>query len=609
MVIGALIIGFSFYNTKQVEKYQHEKHRLDSAAAVKIAAEKAYQVNKEPEKSAVEQQAPAKQVYAYDALESASKGEEEFYTIENDLMTLTLSNKGGRMYAVELKKYHSYTGKPLILFDGPGNDFAFNFYTNDSRNFQTSSYFFTPQAPLTHHKMAEGDSAYTFTMRLALGQERYVDYEYTLRNGSYMVDFRMKTAGMQNVTNADLLWAHSTFQQEKAFDNENNYSTVAYKYPGETSIEELGISKEGKEENVKTKLGWIAFKQQFFSSVIIAKGEMFGGANMAYLTYKPGNEEHLLKRYMTNIQLPVQPERDQNLPLSFYFGPNHYSTLKKYDADLHQLVPLGGWMIGWINRWVVIPIFDFLSKYIASFGIIILILTIIIKLLLFPLTYKSYLSSAKMRLLKPDVDRVKQKYPKKEDAMKVQQETMALYKKAGASPMGGCLPILIQFPILIAMFRFFPASIELRQQPFLWADDLSGFDSILNLPFTIPFYGDHVSLFTLLMAGALFISSRMSMAQTPDTGMPGMKFMTLYLMPVMMLFWFNSYASGLSYYYFLSNLITIGQTYATRRLVNDEKLHAKMKENSKKPVKKSGFQAKLEEIARKQQAAQKSARR
>jgi YidC/Oxa1 family membrane protein insertase len=330
---------------------------------------------------------------------------------------------------------------------------------------------------------------------------------------------------------------------------------------------------------------------------------------MLYLTYKPNNRENFLKRYVANIQLPIAMQRDQELPMAFYFGPNHYSTLKSCEGNFHKLVPLGGWVVGWINRLVVIPIFDLLGKYISSYGIIILILTIIIKLVLFPLTFKSYLSSAKMRLLKPDVDRIAHKYPKKEDALKKQQETMSLYKKAGASPMGGCLPILVQFPILIAMFRFFPASIELRQQSFLWADDLSGYDSILNLPFSIPFYGDHISLFTLLMAAALFVSSRMSMSQTPDTGMPGMKFMTLYLMPAMMLFWFNSYAAGLSYYYFLSNLITIGQNFATRRLVNENKLHAQMKENSKKPVKKSRFQAKLEEVARKQQQQQRQQQR
>jgi YidC/Oxa1 family membrane protein insertase len=607
LAIGAIFIGFAYYSSKQSEKYAAEKHRLDSIAAEKVAAEKAYANEAAPPTAAAAaglQSTPISE----ELLAQTAKAEQRFYTIENDVVAVTLTNRGGRVYSVKIKNYQAYNSQPLVLFEGDKNDFALTFYTNDSRNFSTADFYFTPQTSETSYTLAEDDTAYTFVMRLQVGEGQLVDYEYTLRNGSYMVDFNLKLEGLRNVTNADLLWSYSAFQQEKAFGNENNYSTVAYSYPGEASIEELGMGDGSKEETVKTRLQWIAFKQQFFSSILVAKGENFYGAYVGYITYKPNNREHLLKQYVANIQLPMAAQRDQTLPMSFYFGPNHYSTLKSYESNFHQLVPLGGWIIGWINRLLVIPIFDLLGKYIASYGVIILILTIIIKLLLFPLTFKSYISSAKMRLLKPDVDRIARKYPKKEDALKKQQETMALYKKAGASPMGGCLPIIVQLPILIAMFRFFPASIELRQQPFLWADDLSGFDSILSLPFSIPFYGDHISLFTLLMAVALFVSSRMSMAQTPDTGMPGMKFMTLYLMPAMMLFWFNSYAAGLSYYYFLSNLITIGQNFATRRLVNEDKLHARMKENSKKPVKKSKFQSKLEEMARKQQQLQKNRR-
>ena len=602
LAIGAILIGFSYYTSKQSEKYAQEKHRLDSIAAEKVAAEKAYgSETAAPTGTATEQQ----NTLSSQALTTqTARGEQSFYTIENDVVAVTITNRGGRVYSVRIKNYQAYNSKPLVLFEGDKNDFALTFYTSDSRNFTTSDFDFRPQTSETSYTLAENEAAYTFVMRLQVGEGQLVDYEYTLRKGSYMVDFSIKLEGLRNVTNADLLWSYSAFQQEKAFGNENSYSTVAYSYPGEASIEELGLGDGSKEETVKTRLQWIAFKQQFFSSILVAKGENFYGAYVGYITYKPDNRDHLLKQYVANIQLPVAAQRDQTLPMAFYFGPNHYSTLKSYESNFHQLVPLGGWIIGWINRLLVIPIFDLLGKYIASYGVIILILTIIIKLLLFPLTFKSYISSAKMRLLKPDVDKIAKKYPKKEDAMKKQQETMALYKKAGASPMGGCLPIVVQFPILIAMFRFFPASIELRQQSFLWADDLSGFDSILSLPFSIPFYGDHVSLFTLLMAAALFVSSRMSMAQTPDTGMPGMKFMTLYLMPAMMLFWFNSYAAGLSYYYCLSNLITIGQNFATRRLVNEDKLHARMKENSKKPVKKSKFQSKLEEMARKQQQQQ-----
>ncbi|MGL4364484.1 MAG: membrane protein insertase YidC [Bacteroidales bacterium] len=597
--IGAILFGFSYYNSLQSDKYRAEKHRLDSIAlAQKTNALPAEAVPMDNQHSKLAEK-------VLPILEQAIVGEEDFYTIENNLIAVTLSNKAGRIYAVELKDYKNYNGDKLLLFDGADNQFSCQFYTNDSRNFETSQLYFTPQTELKHQVLSENDSVLTFVMRLQVGETQIIDYIYTLRSNSYMVDFCIKTKGVNNVTNADLYWSHDAFQQEKAFDNENNYSTVAYNYPNESSMEELSMGTGSEQESIKTRVHWIAFKQQFFSSVLIAKRDMLSAAEIGYSTYKSNNDKHLLKHYTATLALPIIPQRDIDLPLAFYFGPNHYSTLKSLEINLHNLVPLGTWIIGWINRFLVIPIFDFLGKYISSYGIIILILTIIIKLLLFPLTFKSYSSSAKMRLLKPDIDKISQKYPKKEDAMKKQQETMAFYKKAGVSPMGGCLPIFIQLPILIAMFRFFPASIELRQQSFLWADDLSGFDSIVDLPFNIPFYGDHISLFTLLMAAALFISSRMSMAQTPDTGMPGMKFMTLYMMPVMMLFWFNSYAAGLSYYYFLSNLITIGQNYVSRSLVSDAKLHEKMRQNSKKPVKKSRFQTKLEEMARMQQQRKK----
>ena len=311
------------------------------------------------------------------------------------------------------------------------------------------------------------------------------------------------------------------------------------------------------------------------------------------------------------MTLPYSASMTEGYDLQFYFGPNKFSVLKQYgDLEFQKLVPLGWWIIGWINRYVVIPVFDFLGSYIANFGIVILILTVLIKLLIFPLTYKSYLSTAKMRLLKPEIDKLNEKYPRKEDAMKKQQAMMQLYKSAGVNPMGGCLPMLIQFPILIAMFRFFPAAIELRDKSFLWADDLSSYDSIWTFPdgFSIPFYGDHVSLFALLMAVSLFITSKINYAQSAGMSnqqMPGMKFMMLYLMPVLLLVWFNNYSAGLCYYYFLSNLITIGQTYAFRYIVDEKKLHAQMMENTKKPIKKSKWQMRLEEMQRQQEALRK----
>ena len=389
------------------------------------------------------------------------------------------------------------------------------------------------------------------------------------------------------------------------------YTTLSYRFPGESSIEDLGMSEESKSKEVTTKINWVAFKQQFFSSVFIA-GENMQNAKLAFDTAKPGSD--YLKNFSARMTVPYSMQTE-GYDFAFYFGPNKYSILKQVvdgnNGELHleRLIPLGWGICGWVNRWCVIPVFDFLRNYISSFGIIILILAVLIKLVISPLTYKSYISSAKMRVIKPEVDALAKKFPKQEDAMKKQQATMELYKKAGINPMGGCIPMLIQMPILIAMFRFFPASIELREQPFLWADDLSSYDSVWNLPFSIPFYGDHVSLFALLMTVTLFVFSYFNYQQTASSQpqMAGMKFMMVYLMPIMMLFWFNNYSSGLCYYYFLSTLISIVQTLVIRRMIDDEKIHAIMKANVAKRTngKKSKFQQRYEELMREQQARRK----
>lgn len=462
------------------------------------------------------------------------------------------------------------------------------------------------------------------TMRLAVAENAWLEYEYLIYNKQaperdYLVDFNVRLVNMApqmaNQTSIGIDWSNVSYQNEKGFQNENMYTTLAYRFPGESSIEELGMSDGAKSKSVSTAVNWVAFKQQFFSSVFIAPQNV-SSANMAFDTAAPGSE--LLKSFSVQMAVPYSAQVE-GYDFAFYFGPNKYAILKKVTdnngADLHmeRLIPLGWGIFGWVNRWCVIPVFDFLRNYIGSFGIIILILVILVKLVISPLTYKSYVSMAKMRLIKPQVDELNKKYPKKEDAMKKQQATMELYKKAGINPMGGCIPMLIQLPILIAMFRFFPASIELREQPFLWADDLSSYDSIVNLPFSIPFYGDHVSLFALLMAVSLFGYSYFNYQQTASSQpqMAGMKFMMVYMMPIMMLLWFNSYSSGLCYYYLLSNLFTIGQTLVIRRIVDDEKIHAVMQANAarKSKGKKSKFQQRYEELMRQQEAQQRAKRK
>ncbi len=605
LIIGVILFGFSWYTSKQQQKLAPELPAEMQETV--LTPDPAETLSGDRDSASLAGAEQALRQHIGDRLYEASHGSETFYTVENDLMKITFSNKGGRVASVELKDYKTYLKTPLILFSDSTSVFDLSFFIKQGYNnsqINTGNYYFTLSDD-ADPAFAPGETEKQFAMRLYADSAAYVEYVYTIRKDSYMIGFDIRFVGMDNLLSANqsdlnITWQNVGPQNEKGFDNENNYTTIAYNYPGDDSIEDLGISKESKEKTINSKIKWVAFKQQFFSSILIAEND-FQNGSLDYTTFAPS--EHKIKTFHAQLAVPYSPQTDR-YAFSFYFGPNKFSVLNQYD-DLHlqKLIPLGGWIIRWVNRWLVIPTFDFLGKYLTNYGLIILLLTIFIKILIAPLTYKSYLSTAKMRLLKPEMDQINEKYPKQEDAMKKQQAIMALYKSAGVNPMGGCIPMLIQFPILIAMFRFFPASIELRGKSFLWADDLSSYDSILHLPFDIPFYGDHVSLFALLMAVSVFIASKINYSQTAQTGpqMAGMKFMMLYLMPLMLLFWFNNYSSGLSYYYLVSNIITIGQTYGFRCIVNEDKLHQRMKENAKKPRKLSKFQQRYEEILKQQQ--------
>ncbi len=616
LLIGVILFGFVWYNNTQQAEYNRQKAIHDSIEAANRPAPlpaDTLSVEVLPQAPQALQQEQAIS-HLGESLYNATLGEERIYTVENDLMKVSFSNKGGRVASVELKDYKTYKGGTLKLFEESSSVFDLSFFINQqfgTAQINTADYYFIP-ADSTNLTFAGNETEKVFAMRLPLDSASYVEYRYTLRKDNYMMDFDVRFVGMQdklsrNQGDLSLLWKMVTFQNEKGFENENNNTDIAYRYPGEESIEHVRASKEARSENIDTKVQWVAFKQQFFSSILVA-GDNFQNGVVEYNTFAP--TDNRLKGFQARLSVPFQPQTEE-YHFDFYFGPNKFSVLKKYDQHFERLIPLGGWIIGWVNRWLVIPTFDILGKHIANFGLIILILTVLVKLLISPLTYKSYLSSAKMRLLKPEIDQLTAKYPKQEDAMKKQQATMALYKSAGVNPMGGCIPMLIQFPILIALFRFFPASIELRGERFLWADDLSSYDSIWDLPFNIPFYGDHVSLFTLLMTISVFIYSKISYAQTASAGpqMAGMKFMMLYMMPLMMLCFLNNYSSGLSYYYLLSNLFTIGQTYAFRYGVSDEKLHQRMKANAKKPQKKSKWQERLDQAVKQQQQQQAAKRK
>lgn len=630
-VVAVLFLGFAYMNTKEQEKYQQEMARWqayqDSLAAAAAAAVTAPAAGEAV--AAADSVAAAavreRQVEALGAtLAAAREAEAEEFTVENDVMAVRFSTRGGQVTGVTLKDYKRYAprgeeGRPVEMMDPATARFGMTFYVkNGLRNVDVNTLDYVFEA----EPVAEGpEGEQVVVMRLPVSGDASLEYRYTIYDTAsperdYLVGFDVRLVNMAremaNQTQIQIDWSNTSYQNEKGFKNENMYTTVAYRFPGEKSVEELGMSEEEKSKEVTSSLNWVAFKQQFFSSVFIAP-ENVSYADLGFSTAHPGSG--YVKDFTARMTVPYTPQTE-GYDFAFYFGPNKYSILKKVSLsegdDLHmeRLIPLGWGIFGWVNRWCVIPVFDFLRNYIPSFGIVILILAVLIRLVISPLTYKSYVSMAKMRLIKPQVDELAKKYPKQEDAMKRQQATMELYKKAGINPMGGCIPLLIQMPILIAVFRFFPASIELRDQSFLWADDLSSYDSVLNLPFSIPFYGDHVSLFALLMALSMFVYSYYNYQQTASAQpqMAGMKFMMVYMMPVMLLLWFNSYASGLCYYYLLSNLLTIGQTLVIRRMVDDSKIQAIMQANAARKSKgrKSKFQQRYEELMRQQEAMQRA---
>ncbi len=613
ILIGIILVGYILITQNQAKEQAVIKKQQDSIAYVKqqqLNEERARMQASMAQNSATIQQQQTTQDSGVEevGLIQSLRGTEKFYTMENDKMIVTLSNKGASIVSVQLKDYTTYDGQPLMLFEYPNSNFDLSFFTR--QNINTSNHFFTP-VDARERIVVSGDGEQTLAMRLYLDETSYIEYLYTMTASSDMVDFDIRFNNVDKYLSPaqnllTIRWSNDSPRQERGFDYESQYTKFAYKYPNASDIEEAGMGDE-KSEEVKTKIEWVAFKQQFFSSIFVAKNS-FAEGNISYKTLAP--ESGYIKHFDANLSIPYSPQTTE-YNFSFYFGPNSYTTMKEYDLSFQELIPLGWSLFRWISRFIIIPTFNFLDGFISSYGLIILLLTIFIKLIIFPFTYRSYLSMAKMRLIKPEIDALGEKFPRKEDAMKKQQAMMELYKRAGVNPMGGCLPMLFQFPIIIAMFRFFPASIELRGESFLWAKDLASYDSILELPFTIPFYGDHVSLWAILMAVSMYFTSKINMQQQASSSsqMPGMNFMMLYMMPIMLLVWFNNYSSGLCYYYFLSNIITLIQTMAIRRMVNEDKLRAQMKSNSAKPIKKSGFQKRLEDMQRQQQAQQNNKKR
>lgn len=556
----------------------------------------------------------------YGVFSNSSLGVENHLSIESDVLKLEFSNKGGRIYSAELKDFQTNDSMPLVLFKGDTARFGFSF-SAANRLINTQDHYFQlfvngRKFDSSNQVTISDQDSVNIAYRLysdfesAYHLDQYIEFSYTLKADSYMFDFDIHFVGLENIIDnrngfVEFNWLQNLRTQEQIVDRYNG-SGVYYKYH-QDEVDNLGENKDEK-ESLNGRVDWVSFKQRFFTSTLIAE-DYFNGVQIEQ-THLPSKDPKYQITMSSDLGLPVENVSDYKVGMKMYLGPNEFKRLKSFGRDLERQIPIGWgfFLLAWINEYIVINVFHFLGGLGWNYGIVILVLTILLKLVLFPIAYKTYKSSAKMRVLKPEIDEINEKF-KDKDAVKKQQATMALYKKAGVNPMAGCVPMLLQMPILFAMFRFFPSSIELRQKAFLWAHDLSTYDAIWHFPngFDIPFYGDHVSLFTLLMTVSTIMYTKINndMMASGTQQMPGMKTM-MYIMPIMFLGIFNNYAAGLSYYYFLANIITFSQMFLIRRTINEDKIHAQIEANKKKPAKKkSGFQKRLEEMAKQQQQGKK----
>ena len=624
VLMVALFIGYGIFQANEIEKQEEialaQKKKKDAQKAEEFAMAEAKRLAEEamtPEQRAERDSinlanAELKRLNTHgETLLAALNGESQSYTLENDFMSVTFDNRGGKIADVTLKQHTRYADgerTELVKMMVPGSaSFGIDLHRDGSdKAIMTNDYLFDTN-------VEELDNAQRVTMKLQVDPEVYIEYVYTMYNTGdasrdYLIDFAFNQHGIDKYLERGdeiiMRWGNKSMKNERNFATENMATTIAYYDREKENVDEVDAG--GKREHHRG-LSWIALKQQYFTSALLAKDAIHAGLGFK-VSEKAG--EDFVKNYDTRIIIP-HAEGEENYQFAFYYGPNDFKIMKEVEfagkkTNLEEIIPMGGWIIGWINRFLTIPVFHWLKNHGLGFGLIILILTIMVKVLILPLTYKSYMSTAKMRAVRPELEDINKKYPNPDDAMKKQQATMELYQKAGISPMGGCLPLLIQMPILWAMFRFFPASIELRGESFLWANDLSSYDSVLEFGFSIPFYGDHVSLFALLMTLSLFGYSFMTYKQQAATtaGQPGagmMKFMMVYFMPIMMLCVMNSFSSGLCYYYFLSQIFTMIIMFAIRRTVNDEKVRERLLAHASKPRKKSKFQERYEEALRQQQ--------
>ncbi len=611
LLIGVILVAFSYLNRPSQEQMEAQRRYNDSIAVVYAQQQEAALKDKKQTVISQPESLPdsLKNVElqnTYGDFYHSVEGKESFVTLENNLLKIVLINKGGRVYSVELKKFTDKNEKPLIIFDEDESAFDATLITTNNRIINTGNLYFEP--------VSEGNKV---TMRLKAGPENTLDYVYTLDQNDYILRMDIISKNLDqvlssNTNSLDIRWMQKIRQQETGRSFENRYARLDYKYLAD-DVEQLSDSKDDA-ASVPNKLKWIGYKDQYFSSVFIAD-QNFESTKLESKVFPEGNR--YLKEYNTTTTVAFDIKGLEPSTFHYYFGPNDYSLLKTYDKgkfqgedlELEKLVPLGWSLFRYVNKWIVIPLFDFWTNICGNIGIAILLLTLTIKTGLFPLVYKSFMSSAKMRVMRPQVEEINEKYPGQEQALTRQQKTMELYRQVGVNPMSGCMPMLLQMPFLFALFMFFPAAIELRHESFLWAKDLSTYDAIISwntyIPLVTPYFGNHISLFCLLMTitQILYTKFNMDQANTGQQQMPGMKAM-MYIMPVFMMVFLNSYPAGLNYYYFVSTLITILQTLAFRLFVNEDKILKKLEENKKKPQvkKKSGFMARLEEAQRQQQA-------
>jgi YidC/Oxa1 family membrane protein insertase len=597
-LILVILVGTTFLMQPSDEDIKREKAKQSQDSLARVNKDKKIVIVEDTAKTAVILPTIDSTIIKSGPFGTAQSGSDEPIVLENESIKVKISPKGGRIASVELKTFKTYTKRPLIMFEGEGNKFGLLF-GSAGKNINTNDLYFQPIGGSI--SVAKNDSV-SVSMRLNYAEGQYIDYIYSLKGTGYNVGLTIATKGMQDVVSPDqkyltLNWETILKQKEKDLANEQRYSSAYYKI-GNESTDYLSLSESETKELNEGKIKWFSFKQHYFSNVLIAKNSFDKGE----LSVSTSPDSSTVKGFAANMQIPFERQDITSYPMTFYFGPNQLNILEKQGYDIEKQIDLGYWPLKYINRWIVLPVFNFLEGFGWGYGLIILVLTVLLKMVLLPLTYKSYLSMAKMRVLKPEMDEIKGKVGDDNPTL-LQQEYLKLYKKAGVNPLGGCLPMLLQLPIIMAFFFFFPNLFELRQQSFLWMEDLSTFDAFFNLGFTMPFLGNHISLMCILMTISTLIYTYFNNQVSGATGQ--MKYIG-YITPIIFFGVLNSFPAGLNYYYFLANMMTFAQQYIIRMFVDDNKIHAQIQENKKKPQsekKKSGFQQRMEDYMRQQQQA------